>query len=94
MAFEPRSLSLVNSVPYGTAGNRVDFFHHATPDAVATVIAAGYFNASRTKLRVNSVIESLCVADGVGDRISMIVTAAPQVTGNVTVAINTDASGA
>ncbi|TIL53777.1 hypothetical protein [Mesorhizobium sp.] len=94
MAFEPRSLSLVNSVPYGTAGNRVDFMHYATPDAVATVIAAGYFNASRTKLRVNTVIEAMCVADGVGDRVSLIVTAAPQVTGNVTVAVNTDASGA
>lgn len=94
MAFEPRSLTLVNSVPYGTAGGRVDFMHHATVDAAATVLAAGYFNGARAKLRVNTVIESLCAADGVGDRLSLIVTAVPVAPGNVTVAVNTDASGA
>jgi hypothetical protein len=93
MAFEPRSLCLVNSVPYGTAGARVDFFHYATGDAVATVIADGYFNASRTKLKVNDVIEAMCVAGGVGDRVSLKVLAAPQVSGNVTTAVNNDASG-
>lgn len=93
MAFEPRSLCLVNSTPYGTAGKRVDWMHYATPDAVATVIAAGYFNNARAKLQVNTVIECLCVADGVGDRVSVIATAVPA-SGNVTVAVNTDASGA
>ncbi|MCZ8545072.1 hypothetical protein OOJ09_12835 [Mesorhizobium qingshengii] len=91
--FEARSLCLVNSVPYGTGGRAVDFFHYATADAVATVIAAGYFNNARDKLAINDVIEALCVADGTGDRVSLIVTAAPA-TGNVTTAINTDASGA
>lgn len=93
MAFEARSLCLNNSTPYGTAGRAVDFFHYATPDAAATVTTAGYFNAARDKLSVNDVIEALCVADGVGDRQSLIVTAAPA-TGNVTVAVNTDAAGA
>ncbi|MDG4894622.1 hypothetical protein P9272_13675 [Mesorhizobium sp. WSM4976] len=91
--FEPRSLSLYNSVPYGAGGKRVDFFNYATPDAVATVTTAGYFNNARSKLLVNSVIEAVCVADGVGDRVSLIVTASPP-TGNVTVAVNTDAAGA
>ena len=91
--FEPRSLCLYNSVPYGAAGKRVDFFSYATADAVATVTTAGYFNNARAKLQVNSVIDALCLADGVGDRISVTVTAVPA-TGNVTVAINTDASGA
>lgn len=94
MALELRSLCLVNSVPYGTAGKRVDFMHYATPDAVATVIAAGYFNNARAKLQVNTVIEALCVADGVGDRVSLIVTAVPVAPGNITTAVNTDASGA
>lgn len=92
--FEARSLCLVNSVPYGTAGRAVDFFHYATGDAVATVTTAGYFNAARDKLSVNDVIEALCVADGVGDRVSVIVTAVPAAPGNVTVAVNTDAAGA
>lgn len=93
MAFEPRSLCLFNSTPYGSAGKRVDWMAYATPDAVATVVAAGYFNNARAKLRVNTVIEALCVADGVGDRVSLTVTAVPAA-GNVTVAVNTDASGA
>ena len=96
--FEPRSLALYNSVPYGAntvgaASKTVDFFSYATADAVATVTTAGYFNGARAKLKVNSVIDALCVADGTADRVSLIVTAVPA-SGNVTVAINTDASGA
>ncbi|GAA2871918.1 hypothetical protein GGQ99_000965 [Aminobacter niigataensis] len=91
--FEPRSLSLFNSVPFGTAGKSVDFMSYATGDAVATVIAAGYFNGARAKLKVNTIIDAVCLADGVGDRVSLIVTAVPA-SGNVTVAVNTDASGA
>lgn len=93
MAFEPKSLSLYNSVPFGSAGKRVDFMNYATPDAVATVIAAGYFNNARAKLQVNTVIDAMCLADAVGDRVSLIVTAVPA-SGNVTVAVNTDATGA
>ncbi|RWN78073.1 MAG: hypothetical protein EOS02_09950 [Mesorhizobium sp.] len=93
MALNLRSLALANSTPYGTAGKTVNWYSYATADAVATVIAAGYFNDARAKLKVNDVIEALCVADGVGDRVSLIVTAAPA-SGNVTVAVNTDASGA
>jgi hypothetical protein len=93
MALALRSLALYASVPHSTTG-RTDFFKYATPDAVATVIAAGYFNDARTKLKVNDVIDAVCVVGGVGDRVSLLVTAAPQVTGNVTVAVNTDATAA
>lgn len=99
MAFNPRSLALFNSSPYGTAGKSVNFYNYATADAVATVIAAGYFGTGvsgvvgSNKLNVNDVIEALCVADGVGDRVSLIVTAVPA-GGNITVAVNTDAAGA
>ncbi|CDX54570.1 hypothetical protein MPL1032_190155 [Mesorhizobium plurifarium] len=91
--FEPRSLCLVNSVPYGTAGAKVNFFHYATGDAAATVLTDGYFNAARDKLQVNDVIEAMTVAGGTGDKLSIKVTASPA-SGNVTVAVNTDASGA
>ncbi len=93
MPFNIRSLALHNSTPFGTAGKAVNWYNYASADAVATVIAAGYFNAARDpKLKVNDVVECMCLADGVGDRVSVIVTASPAA-GDVTVAVNTDASG-
>lgn len=93
MALNIRSLALANSTPYGTAGKTVNWYNYGTADAVATVIAAGYFNGARDKLKVNDSIDAMCLADGVGDRVSLIVTAVPAA-GNVTVAVNTDAGGA
>jgi len=93
MALKLTSLLLQASVPHTADVVPVNFYVYATPDAVATVIAAGYFNNARSKLQVNDVIEALCVATGVADRITMIVLTVPT-SGNVTVAINTDASGA
>ena len=94
MAFNPRSLALYNSTPYGTAGKTINWYNYGTPDAVATVIAAGYFGTGATsKLKVNDVIDCLCVADGVADRVSLIVLTVPAAA-NITVAVNTDATGA
>ncbi len=93
MAFKAQSLVLDTSVPHTSDVAPVSFLKYATPDAVATVIAAGYFNNARAKLAVNDQIDAVCVATGVADRISMSVTAVPA-SGNITVAINTDASGA
>lgn len=92
MALNLRSLALVNSTPYGSAGKTVNWYNYATADAQATVIAAGYFNDARAKLKVNDCIDVLTVADGVGDRLGLIVTAVPA-SGNVTVAVNGEASG-
>ncbi|RUT81931.1 MULTISPECIES: hypothetical protein [unclassified Mesorhizobium] len=95
MAYNPRSLALYNSTPYGTAGQTINWYNYATADAVATVIAAGYFGTGVTnakKLDVNDVIDCLCVADGVADRVALVVLTVPA--GNITVAVNTDASGA
>ncbi|ESY10481.1 MULTISPECIES: hypothetical protein [unclassified Mesorhizobium] len=99
MAFNPRSLALYNSTPYGSAGKSTNWYNYTTADAVATVIAAGYFGTGvsgvvgSNKLNVNDVIDCLCVADGVADRVALIVTAVPA-GGNITVAVNTDAAGA
>lgn len=92
MALKLQSLVLQASVPHTPDVVPVNFYCYATPDAVATVIAAGYFNNARSKLNVNDVIDALCVATGTGDRVSVIVTAVPA-SGNVTVAVNTDATG-
>lgn len=94
MALNLRSLALGPSTPFGTASKAISWYKYATADAAATVIAAGYFNGARDKLKVNDQIDAVCVADGVGDRVSVIVTAVPAAPGDVTVAVNTDASGA
>lgn len=94
MALNLRSLVLGPSTPYGTASKSISWYKYATPDATATVLAPGYFNGARDKLKVNDQIDALCVADGVGDRISLSITAIPAAPGDVTAVVNTDASGA
>lgn len=92
MAFQARSLCLYNSVPYGSGGARVDFFNYATADAAATVIAAGYFNAARAKLKVNDVITAMTSAGGTGDVLQLRVTAVPA-SGDIAVVVDGEASG-
>lgn len=94
MAFALRSLCMDFSVPYATnTRGFTGWFGYATDDAVATVIAAGYFNAARDKLAVGDYIDAICVISGTPDRVGLLVTAVPVAPGNITVAINTDASG-
>lgn len=97
MAFEPRSLALFNSCPYGPGGavpaKNINFYNYATADAAATVTTAGYFNAARDKLELNDLIGAMCVADGTGDFVTLRVTAVPAAPGNVTVAADTGAVG-
>jgi uncharacterized protein YqfB (UPF0267 family) len=92
MALNIRSLSLFNSVPVGTAGDNVNFYHYATTDVVATVTTAGYFDGAASKLKKGDVIEAVCTWSGTPDRVSLIVTAVT--TTVVTFAVNTDAAGA
>lgn len=71
----------------------VSWYNASFTQAPATVLAAGFFNFARETLRVNDHISVMCSAGGTGDKIEVIVTAVPA-TGNVTVAVNTSASGA
>jgi hypothetical protein len=95
MALAKRSVVQMHSIPYAADTPPLNIYGYATPDAVATVIAAGYFNGLRddARIRVNDVIECFCVMGGVSDYVRVIITAVPA-TGNVTVAVNTGASGA
>lgn len=93
MALAIRSFCMSGSVPYANALGRIAHYRYATPDAVATVIAAGYFNGAREKLAVGDTIDATCVLGGTPDRVSVLVTAVPA-TADVTVAVNTDATGA
>lgn len=85
MAFNARSLATIWSFPYGTESKKVTYYGYATADANATVIANGYFNDARSKLKVNDLIICMSVADGTGVPNVLRVSAVPA-TGNVTVA--------
>lgn len=94
MALNKRSVVLANSVPYAADTPPCFIYDYATTDAVATVVAAGYFNGLRDdgKIKVNDYINCYCVMGGAGDKVELVFTAVPA-TGNVTVAVNGEASG-
>ena len=71
----------------------VSLYSYATDDAAATVEAAGYFNSARTRLTVGTVIIASMANAGTPVLKAYVVTAAPQVTGNVTIALQTTTAG-
>lgn len=91
MALNIRSLILYASAPVAT-NQSINFYKYATTEAVATVTAANYFNGAANKLKVGDQIDAVCAVGGALDRVNLQVTAIAA--GVVTVAINTDASGA
>lgn len=94
MALNIRSVVLAHSIPYAADTPPCNVFEYATTDAVATVVAAGYFNGLRDvgKIRVNDYINCYCVMGGTGDKVELVFTAVPS-TGSVTVAVNGEAAG-
>lgn len=95
MALNKRAVVQAHSVPWQADAFPMNIYEYATADAVATVIAAGYFNILRDdgRIRVNDIIGCQCVMGGVADYVRLIFTAVPA-SGNVTTAVNTGASGA
>lgn len=94
-----RALARIANVPVvntstGVEDGQCALFFGATTEAVAAVTTAGYFNFARERLNVNDVIIMQCVQAGTADMIIVKVTAVPAVGSNVTVSINTAASGA
>lgn len=88
-----KSIAMVASVPTESGSRVVRWFVHATSQAAAVVLTANYFDGNR--LNVNDVIDVMSVSDGVGDRLSVKVTAvadASEYTG-ITVVVNADAAG-
>jgi hypothetical protein len=91
MALNLRSLALFASSAYGTAPTKVNYYTYATADAAATVLASGYFNDARAKLRANDVINVMSVADGTGDFLVVRVASVPAAgAGDVTVGSDSD----
>lgn len=95
MALNKRAIVQAHSIPWSIDLPPCNVYEYATADAVAVVIAAGYFNTLRddARIRVNDIINAQCLMGGVADFVRLIFTTVPT-TGNVTVAINTGASGA
>lgn len=87
-----RTMTRVSSVSYDV-GKTCSMHFIATAEAAATVLAAGFFDVFRGDLRVNDIIFCMAVADGVGDMLIMKVLTVPAAPGNVTVAVNSEASG-
>ena len=86
-----RSVTRAATSAYAT-GQTASLYFHASTEAAATVLTAGYFNAQRDDLKVGDVILVSAGIGGTADILMLHVTAAPA-TGNVTVAANTGASG-
>jgi hypothetical protein len=94
MALQIKQLVRTASIPIRTAG-RYNRYNYADTDAAATIIAAGYFNDARSMLKVNDRIDIMAAWDAVtanGDIVEVKVTAVPA-TGDITVAVNTEAVG-
>lgn len=84
MTFSPTALALHNACPVLPSDKDIGFYHYATVDTAAAVLAAGYFNAVRDKLHVNDVIR--VAADDGWSSLTIKVTASPlkPADGNVT----------
>ncbi len=92
MAFEKRALARCATSQHA-AGASASMYFHSTADAVAVVLAAGYFNDARDTLSVGDII--FCVADngGTSDILMLLVKTVPA-SGDVTVSAETGAAGA
>ncbi len=88
-----RTMTRISSVSYDV-GKTCSMHFTATADPAATVLAAGWFDVFRSELRVNDIIHVMAAADGVGDMLILKVLTVPAAPGNVTVAVNSEASGA
>lgn len=84
MAYVEKSLVSYGEVFLG-AGDVRRAWTYMTPDAVATVETAGYFNDARPRLKKGEQIHCSMVIDGSTVGRTYIVTAAPA-SGNVTIA--------
>ncbi len=91
--FEQTSLVRLGSAPYGTGVDKANSIYlYPTPDAWATVIAAGYFNAARGRLKKGDTV--IVVYDtGSTPTCRLLTIAAVPSSGNVTSTAATDGIG-
>lgn len=89
-AFDKLALKRTNTILLA-GGVKVHFFDFATNDLLSEVTTAGYMNAARDALTLNSIIHAVVDVDGTPNYVDLRVTAW-SATGNCTVAIDTPAS--
>jgi hypothetical protein len=89
-----KSIALIASVPTETGSRVVKWYVHATTLAAATLLVANYFDGNQ--LNVNDVIFVMCAADGVGDALTLKISAVTDTVNftGITAVVNTDAVGA
>ncbi len=93
MAYKDGSLVLIGSAPLSTGiGNAKSMYLYVTDDAVATVIASGYFNNARNRLSKGDLIEIASAQATTPVPSRCIVTAVPA-SADITVATVTDDNG-
>uniref|UniRef100_UPI003BAD57F7 hypothetical protein n=1 Tax=Stappia sp. TaxID=1870903 RepID=UPI003BAD57F7 len=83
MAHSVKALSRFATSDMGRT-NQTDTYVYSTNDTLAELVAAGYFNNSRTTLKAGDVIMAVADKDGTASHVVLLVTASPA-TGNVTV---------
>lgn len=81
------SLVRIGSAPYGTTIDKArSAYLYPTADALATVIAAGYFNGARARLKKGDVVFAIVDQDGTPTLRPLTLSAVPA-SGNVTTTI-------
>jgi hypothetical protein len=93
--FNLRALSLLAQSNYTPGGSaNVSWLTYGTTDALATVLAAGYFNTARDKgkIKTNDIVLGEAVSGGVGVPFSIVFTSVPA-SGNVLASLVDLASG-
>lgn len=86
-----RSLIRRATVPI-VPGTKVNRYDYASTSALATILAAGYFNFARAYLQVGDVIDVIAGHGGAEDLATVQVTAVPA-SGNVTVSTDVETEG-
>lgn len=93
MSYAESSLVRLGSAPYGTTIDKSrSVYLYPTADDLATVIAAGYFNNARTRLKKGDVVIAVVDQDGTPTQRPLTFSAVPA-SGNVTVSIGDSGIG-
>ena len=88
MAFKKRNIRKMVDAPYSATGF-IQHWAYADTDAIATMLAAGYFNDMRDRFRSNDILHLSGASDTTGDHVVARVTTAPA-TGDVLVVTEDD----
>ena len=95
MPFTPATFHLSETTPSGVTGtagksSSVRWFKYVTPDTVASMIGAAYFNNARDQIAAGDVVSVVAEFGTAAPKTDILVFQTVPTTGNVTVARETD----